>query len=556
MGWAAIYCTFVFAAGVLLMPTGAFWLPDHGAKFLELLHLSFSGAHLDARLDYPAAILDPAHRLFQFWSVGTEPDGQLRSWYPLSFPLLSWAPFQLFGLRGLLILPALGGLACAWLCSLIAEQSRPGRGWVAFTITALATPVFFYSQLFWEHTPALALCLGGILLVQRQSLFAKVGGLLLAASAGLLRPELLVVAGCCLVWVTFVSVDESRRHRWTKIGLFLCGTVGGASVAWFSSYRPALTAAATITGGQLWRELTSAGFFRVGADLWERLGALLYNSSGSRAVVWAPGAAVTIAAVILAVAAGLVRTPWHGRLLLAATACLLPVSLTSAIAGEPPGAVHGLVLGGPMLLVSIAAIARWRSFPKTGLTAAAMVTSFVFLIAFLAFGTAGGREWGPRGALVIYALAAVVAAVSIEIPRDWWKSPSTAATAMLLALSLLTQVRGLSVVRADLAVFSGWTNVLSNMPSQTMMTDMWWLMPTIAPAYEHQRFVYFDPDANSADSLAYLRSQPAFATEPAAWVTACPDRCSLPDWLSASFVIVREDRVPGLWVAQLQARKD
>lgn len=86
--------------------------------------------------------------------------GRLHGIYSPFFALASVGPFQLFGYRGLLLLPLLAALLMLLGLARLAGQLGLGacaQGWVV-VIAGLATPIWFYAVVFWEHGPA-ACCL-------------------------------------------------------------------------------------------------------------------------------------------------------------------------------------------------------------------------------------------------------------------------------------------------------------------------------------------------------------------------------------------------------------
>ncbi|MBK7916666.1 MAG: hypothetical protein IPJ94_10485 [Chloroflexi bacterium] len=82
------------------------------------------------------------------------------------FPLLERPFFMLAGWYGLYLLPALAGALISGLTWLLAPTKRSGL--VSWLFVALASPVWIYASLFWEHTLASFLVLAGCWLVLRQ----------------------------------------------------------------------------------------------------------------------------------------------------------------------------------------------------------------------------------------------------------------------------------------------------------------------------------------------------------------------------------------------------
>jgi hypothetical protein len=177
---------------------------DAGLKFLLTRQISAGVWHADLRLEGEPWVQAA-------WDAGLYPiaypnlvrQGEKRyALYPVAFPFLSALPYRLFGFRGLYLLPLLS----TWL--LWAGFLRACRGLrlgrlassAALAVLIFGSPLTYYSATFWEHTPAVALALYGVVLALAQpagqvrpaTVFA--GGALLGLSA-LLREELLLLVG-------------------------------------------------------------------------------------------------------------------------------------------------------------------------------------------------------------------------------------------------------------------------------------------------------------------------------------------------------------------------
>jgi hypothetical protein len=152
--------------GVLLLPAG-FFSGDEGIKLLEGQALLASGWKSRA-LAYPGGILDPTHVHFPLrppfaWVHGT-------SWYglyPIPFPALTALGFAAFGLRGLFLVPWACATLSVLLCGILATRAlgSPSAGAAVALAAAVTTPLLLYGTLHWEHTAAVALTLGVLVLL-------------------------------------------------------------------------------------------------------------------------------------------------------------------------------------------------------------------------------------------------------------------------------------------------------------------------------------------------------------------------------------------------------
>ncbi|MEA2165794.1 MAG: hypothetical protein QOK37_3921 [Thermoanaerobaculia bacterium] len=154
----ALVCAVTAIAAIAILatqPRDVFWGPDSGNHFIQVrTFLRTGGLAID---DAPQA----AHHFVR--------DGQhVYSFYSPLFPILSAPLYALMGTWGLFLLPLLGTLATACLLSPLIE-----RDYIPAAVAAIfATPLFWYTVVFWEHTLAVALSLGAYVLVTRNRMFA------------------------------------------------------------------------------------------------------------------------------------------------------------------------------------------------------------------------------------------------------------------------------------------------------------------------------------------------------------------------------------------------
>jgi hypothetical protein len=76
-------------------------------------------------------------------------------WWQAGFPLLAGIFYQIIGWLGLYIIPAICGVATAYLAAItfgLMIPNQPSLKILVLLVTGLATPIAFYSTMFWEHT--------------------------------------------------------------------------------------------------------------------------------------------------------------------------------------------------------------------------------------------------------------------------------------------------------------------------------------------------------------------------------------------------------------------
>lgn len=183
---------------VLVRPAGYFWSIDEGGKFFHMRSILETG-DLKTPLIYPYRHFDPQAEFPPFYYRIPAQD-QFYSWWPPGLPLVSIPFYKLFGFIGLYILPVIAGGITALLAGLITHTILPekhGLAILSILVTGLATPIAFYSQMFWEHTLSMAFFLAALYLILltvrdnrwRLSLLAGI----LGAIAVFFRLELVII---------------------------------------------------------------------------------------------------------------------------------------------------------------------------------------------------------------------------------------------------------------------------------------------------------------------------------------------------------------------------
>lgn len=168
--WAAsIAVLIVYAALLWWLPKDIFWSPDEGAKFLNMQTISWDdGLHFT--IPYNGRHLDPHFHFYAKGHVYPQPSSACNIEYnwPLWFPLLSLIPYRLFGIWGIYLLPLLAGWGTAVLSGMIARRIQQNAAVATILAVGFATPILFYSILFWEHTMAVFLGLLAVWFVMKR----------------------------------------------------------------------------------------------------------------------------------------------------------------------------------------------------------------------------------------------------------------------------------------------------------------------------------------------------------------------------------------------------
>ncbi|MEA5509684.1 hypothetical protein VB715_07895 [Crocosphaera sp. UHCC 0190] len=252
---------FTIVAGILFLvylqaqiPKGVYFSGDAGLKSLLAQQLSTGQFRFD--------LLPPSESwVQQLWSQGLYPyekpffydiDGLYYITFPFSFPLITAPFYNLFGYRGLYIIPLLTTLGiwglfyrvCLWLKfnSLITS--------LALILLIFGSPLTVYSAMYWEHTLAVFLVFAGTflpLIIQNTSRFFNlliiISGFLLGFSVWF-RPECLSAVFLVLLLIylpeiikfippmKFINSLELNPFKLsiTQKNIFLISTVSSVSL--------------------------------------------------------------------------------------------------------------------------------------------------------------------------------------------------------------------------------------------------------------------------------------------------------------------------------------
>ena len=206
---AAVVVLLSYALVLSVTPRHVFWSPDEGGKFLYVRSVRWQDG-FTYQIPYAGRPLDPEFEFFlpelTYPRPSATPSGtpHVRFATPIWFSLISLPGLAAFGITGLYLLPLLSGWLIALISGLLARTFNPRLAPGAILVVGLATPVFFYSLTFWEHTPATLCALVAVwILVTAQpgrlrTLVAIAPPLLLAM---MLRIEMISVAAASfLTW--------------------------------------------------------------------------------------------------------------------------------------------------------------------------------------------------------------------------------------------------------------------------------------------------------------------------------------------------------------------
>jgi hypothetical protein len=512
--WVTAGLLLFYLACAGLRPQGVFWSLDEGGKFLYLENTLKTG-DIVAPLAYPGRALDPEYEnvpLFYFARQGDE----IYAWWPVGFPLLTLPFYRLLGWIGLYVIPAFSGAACALLTGLLVRQALEGnaadparKAWMAAAaalIAGIATPVAFYSTLFWEHTPAAALLLGAFSAVlyglkRAQARWLALAGVL-GAGAVFLRPEivgLLIGVGAVLLmlrWraaLQFGAAFVAACIPWLLFNQHVMGGILGRQ--WASG--------PTSLGGFAFSGLTQAG------PLFAPY--LLFNTPRIGAYAL-PEWALYLGTALVALACLLPLIPRLRPLLLPVYAGLIALTGWVLFAPQQYRSLHGFVLAAPHVVFAAWLYASRRSRRSTPFPALLLGALIAFIVGLVvrAWLAAGGLQWGPRYMLPLYPL--LVSAAVAGLAWAWAGKEGRLRTGMLalylaaVAIGAGFALRGMVSATQTMRYYRQTEAAMQQEPAGVYVTRCTW-MPMVIPSlyWEGDIFIVQD-DAQLADWVQRARA--------------------------------------------------
>jgi hypothetical protein len=397
------------------------------------------------------------------------------------------------------------GVLVAFLAGLLARRLEPGAVVPAILLAGLASPLFFHSMLFLEHSLACALALGSLLCgwalfrgSLRRRLACSIGAAAGLAGFYALRDEALLFFAA-LVCAGVATLTTGRRRTAGLVGIALAPLLLIAFPAWTVSLSgdaraaellgDAVNALAGLKDPALWRSLP------------QHVLHVLVNNPQQFGVPLPPEWAVTcLFGLVLCALSPVVVAP-RRLICWMAGVCLIAAGAAYGLClSDRYRAIHGLLLPMPALALA------WLPAPGDGASRGRgerFLLSLLSLLLVLHVGatgllrrSAGGPEWGLRYAMVAYLLAAVLGAAAVvrfaRTSGGWRRFAGLGFAASLLVLSCGYGMRGifeLQVTKRDLLAFE---REIANAETP-VVTDQWWLAAALAPTFVRTEFATLNP---------------------------------------------------------------
>jgi hypothetical protein len=389
---------------------------------------------------------------------------------------------------------------------------------LAVLLVGLATPVWFYSVVFWEHTLASLFALLAVCVLVRaphriESIVATIPAMLVAS---MLRAEMAALAaGLVVAWLVVLA------NTWRQPGASTTDPTVLRLRRLLGDWRmllPSLVAAVAL--GALLRFSLTGRHHALIRVLPERLAQAFWglpniphglfevfiNSQNLGPAVTVGWRVAAAAAVLLTLAAPFIR---HGRTravaIVAALVMMLLCSVSLIITGEPYRGLHGLYPVAPFVIVwPLALRGAWRRHDARVLVLGTATGAYL-LLCFLALGLTYmhqgeldvGMQWGQRYLLTAYPMLVVLSLLALRalrrsLPPAWPRAVVAGLFALLVVAGIGLEVRGLRMLHGTRSIMAKWDEAMR--AEGPIVTTVWWIVPAVADLFlSHDMFFTWKP---------------------------------------------------------------
>jgi hypothetical protein len=452
----------VYVATALNRPSDVFWSADQGGKMLQVL--AFLEGRPDLSVTYPGRTLDP-ELIFRPYSFSYLLGATIRLPWLMSWALPSALLYATLGGAGLVLLPVAGGVLAAWSAGRLAERIAPGSGWLATLLTGLATPMFVFSTLFWEHAPAAGVFAWGLLLLPiegraRLTIRSLLAGACFGLAVAWRTEACLYVAAAASAASVAARDSRQRRLAWLSGGLALV-LIPAETYNWLITGAVGIRAS-TLPGSPARVMQTLLQYTpQLPADL--LVGRRVLGQELPEPIRWAPAAG-------LALLAAAIRADLPGRRWLEMVGLILVGSATAWLLVSPaPLAVNGLLIAAPFLALSFLAPGLLSSTPTGKFLVVFGVTAPTLYAAAAPImhveGVAGGgAEWGPRYLLPVFPPLTVLATAALGGALSCRPVAEQALGRFLVVLALTFELAGLASIDFALREVERYGGLIASLP--------------------------------------------------------------------------------------------
>ena len=410
---AGLLGTLLLILAWLSLSSLIFFTNDTGLRLLQIFEL-IENRWQSFAVSYPARFLDPELAHTPFYYAYLVIRDQIFLSISALFPLIASVLYSLLGRVGLIVLPVAGTVASAMGIAYLVRLGRAGLPVLALWVTALGTPLLFYSLELWDHSFVTAFAVWAVYLLARgytdRNLALIFFGGALAAVAWSQRPEFaFLTAGLGLSLLVFAPSRLRASLAFAAGNLLALAPIWLAQMLWFGHPLGVVYASQLFDYGvplQYAYEPYSDGPELTRSFVVGRM--LTYVQS--RDPVTFGATLLGLAAVVLVVFA--LRVPrWRKRAVLLSGLLLSVCSYLLWLIPMTREAVTGILPTFPLLPLSLAVVDDESGEARShGVYRFVLLTTVFFLGAMLLmFPSFGGSQWGSRYFLPAYPLLTFLA---------------------------------------------------------------------------------------------------------------------------------------------------
>lgn len=514
----------LFSVAAFIMTNLTFFFSDVGLRYLQVLELVNNNWQTLA-VNYKALPYDPelAHVPF-YYAYSLLEENIYLNISPFLPVMASWF-YALLGPAGLAVVPVAGTvLTAVAVYKLATITALPHAKW-ALWLTAIGTPMLFYTFELWDHTLAVACAVWAVLgittaVIKQKPAAAFLGGIALGFGLAQ-RPEMYVfaiavgLAALLLFW-----------RKWPVTVLFIGGSLAGVLPFWLLQYR--------WVGHPLGMGLAT-NLFDYGRPESYPVEPATLNISRSiiagRFFILVRSADVVTFAAILLILFGFIITFLSLRQEKWRTTRNLSIGLFCTLIGYGIYAILaamdifliGLITTFPLLVLSLAAVPKKDDYGRYR-----AIYNFVFLtfalftlLMVLFWPASGGLQWGARYLLPVIPLLIYLAAYDIHAYEQIMAGNTLRAfrrlTAGLVLMMVIIQLTGFKAQLAAHQDAHEIRDTIDNFPSAIILTNDPFV-PSYMSELTDKTFIYVADDDDLAEMVTRLAHHGvySFSVHPAA----------------------------------------
>ena len=496
-------------------PPLTFYNSDVGLRFWQARELAAQEWQSFA-IRYPAPELDPNLEFLPLYCAYSLVDGRLFFNITPFVPLAASYLYTWLGTVGLILPSVLGAVLTAFGVYKLARLAQIRYAVWAFWAAIVATPLFFYSLLLWDHSLAVAFAVWGVYalawgLMKRRWVGFFLSGIMVGAGMGQ-RPEMYMFAGA--LGLAFLLVGWPRWRAWLLWGggiLTAVLPVWWLQWRWFGHPLGMAMAPHLFNYGRpesyVFLCQSPASSIRLSRFLLY-VGSYNFQSLGAALLV-------IFGFFLLIFIFRLPRLQKPAWLLGATSLILLGYALWGTLLWQT--ALPGLITTFPLLGFSLLYIEKEKDRAETRpVYRLVLMAAFSFLAGMLLLWPAyGGDHWGARYLLPIYPLLIFLAAYAFEIwsGEGQLRRAVYAAGALLLAAAVVVQLLGVRQIivkrQEDVALYAA----IDALPVDVVVTNHPFLPTMLISLWADKTFLYVDSEEDIATVIGRLEANdiPRFA---------------------------------------------